>query len=243
MPREPRKFEVGGIYHILNRGYEKRQIFLDDKDYLRFIETLYYFNSQNTLKIGNLRIEERLQYSTGQTRRMIIPCQEQRRHPLVELLAFSLMPNHYHFIIRETTEKGTSLFMQKIGNSYTGYFNTKYNRIGTGGIFQSRYKAVPVESDQQLNNVFVYVHTNPVELIEPGWKDLKVKSPKHAIHWLKDYKWSSVNDYIGKPRFSLIIQPDFFIGLYGGFEDCRKAVNEWIMFKAENTILGSEIIE
>lgn len=239
MPRRPREFEVGGIYHILNRGYEKRKIYLDDNDHLRFIESLYYFNNRDVVKLRDVRKVEKQKY-TGPTR-VFVPARGQE--PVVEVLAFTLMPNHYHLILREIIDGGIALFMQKLGDGYTGYFNEKYDRHGVGGIFQGRYKSVRVQDEMQLGNVFVYVHTNPVELKEPGWKDLKVKNARNAINWLAHYRWSSYHDYVGNPTFPNVTQRDFFLEFYKGEKQCSRAMDDWIKFKAQNAEFDPEVFE
>ena len=93
------------------------------------------------------------------------------------------MPNHFHFLIRQLKENGISKFMSQISNSYTKYFNTKYNRIGP--LFQGAFKAVLIESDEQLIHVSRYIHLNPVV--------------SGLIKNLEDYRWSSYLEYI-KPN-------------------------------------------
>lgn len=160
MPRQPRNFEVGGIYHVLNRGVEKRNIFEKSQDYSRFILGLYHFNNAHPSDIwANLQKEGRSVLSRA------------GRDPLVDILCFVLMPNHYHLILREIRKGGIIAFMHKMAG-YATYFNKQYDRVGS--LFQSRYKAVQIKDDTQLANTFVYVHTNPVELWEPKWKELRV---------------------------------------------------------------------
>ncbi len=230
MPRQPRQFETGEIYHVFNRGVEKRKIFIKTQDYSRFVLALEFFNRDiktnlwdYVAKVGSdptfARLErERLKKSK----------------PVIELLAFVLMPNHYHFIIREIRKGGTSLFMNKLGG-YASYFNKQYDRVGA--LFQSRYKVVPIKTDFQLDIIFPYVHTNPVELKERQWKVGKIKDKPDAIKWLENYKWSSYRDYTGSPTFPNVTQRTFFLELHGGEKGCRKAVEDWIKFKAENTQL------
>ncbi len=237
-----RQFEIGGVYHLFNRGYDKRQIYLDDNDYLRFIECLYYFNTQDevSVRIRDVRqVESSKAYSRTFQRD---PKQAKKWKPLVELMGFTLMPNHYHLIVREIVQGGISLYMQRMGNGYTGYFNIKYDRGGTGGIFQSRYRCVRIESDSQLVNIFSYVHTNPVELIESRWKDLIVKNPHGAVDWLERYWQSSYLDYIGLGNFPNVTQRDFFLELFGGEKYCKAVVEDWIKFKAQNAKLDPKIV-
>jgi putative transposase len=245
MPRQPRNFEEGGIYHIVSRGVEKRDIYLKPQDYSRFVLGLELCNTKEQIDIWNLINREGKGGSDPPTLSVFQKLQNQREKnkksgPIVELMAFALMPNHYHLIVREITDGGTSLFMQKMGG-YTTYFNGQYDRVGP--LFQSRYKSVRIKDDRQFMNIFVYVHTNPVELIEPKWKDMEVKNNKKALDWLSSYKWSSYQDYIGKKNFPTATQRDFFLEFFGGKNECRKAVEDWISFSAENAELGQEIID
>jgi putative transposase len=240
MPSGIRQFQIGGVYHIVNRGYDRRNIFLDKGDYMRFIESLFYFNTTGDVKVRDMR---QTKY-TGQTCVFMRSVKAQKNwKPIVEILAFTLMPNHYHLIIREIITGGISNFMQKLGTGYTAYFNTKYDRVGVGGIFQARYKHVCIENDSQLATVFTYVHTNPIELKEPKWKDLIVRDEGKAINWLERYWKSSYFDYVGWPTFPNVTQRDFFLDFFGGETACHEAIEDWIRFKARNATLGSEIIE
>ena len=232
--------EVGGIYHIVNRGVDKRKIFMKEQDYARFVLGLHFFNDSDP----RYDIWTSFKSNKQQTLAILGSSDDPRiaddRNPLVNLLAFTLMPNHFHLIIQEITDGGTSTFMKKMAG-YSRYFNQQYDRRGT--LFQGRYKAVPIQDDIQLGNAFVYVHTNPVELKEPEWKDLKVKNAQNALNWLETYRWSSYHDYKGKPSFPTVTQRDFFLDFYGGEQGCRQAVEDWVVFKAENAKLGPEIIE
>jgi len=235
MPRKPRQLEVEGIYHIVKRGVEKRDIFLKPQDYSRFILGLEFCNTTSPTDLWSLvgtvptKLKEQLQ--------------ERRRTKgsfLVEVLAFALMPNHIHLILREIIPGGISLFIRKLGG-YSTYFNKQYKRVGP--LFQSRFKDVPIRNDIQLHNAFVYVHTNPVELWESGWKEFYVRNPKTALRKLKEYQFSSFNDYIGNETFPSTISRDFFLNFYGNEQRCHQAVEDWISFKARETQLGSEILE
>lgn len=89
--------------------------------------------------------------------------------------------------------------MMKFGAGYGGYFNRKYHR--KGHVFQQRFSAVHIEGEEQLKTVFVYIHTNPISLIEPNWKEKGIEEPEKVIEFLENYKWSSYQDYIGKKNF------------------------------------------
>ncbi|MBI4128292.1 MAG: transposase, partial [Parcubacteria group bacterium] len=166
---------------------------------------------------------------------------EERRKqhtPIVELLSFALMPNHYHFIIREIKDGGIIEFMRKLGG-YTLYFNQQYERVGP--LFQSRYRAVHIKDDTQLKIAFAYVHTNPVELIEPNWKEQKIKDPRRAFDWLNEYQWSSYGDYLGIKRFPEATQRNFFLDVLNGAKGCQRWIEDWIKYKAQR--FKTEIVD
>lgn len=242
MPQQPREFEIGGVYHIVNRGVEKRKIFLKNQDYSRFILALEFLNEKENFNLWNLIARaERARSDLTTLKERLDNQRRKAQRPVVELLAFTLMPNHFHLIIREIMKEGIPLFMQKLCSGYVTYFNKQCNRVGP--LFQSRYKSVRIKEDIQLATVFTYVHTNPAELIESGWKDFHVKNPKATMRYLENYKWSSYQDYIGNSTFPTVTNREFFLNFYGSEEKCRQAVKDWISYKAAKTELDSNIFE
>lgn len=240
MPRKLRQFEVGNIYHIINRGVDGRKIFLKDQDYSRFILSLEFFNNDKLVNIYDFigKTEKAIAGSDPAIAFSVIgkKLKEERgkpKNPIVELMVFALMPNHYHLAVKEIVRGGISFYMQKIGG-YSGYFNKQHERKGT--LFGSRYSCVKIESDAQLFAVFNYIHTNPVELIEPMWKEQKVKNFNKAKEFLENYKWSSYGDYIGISNFPNVTNREFFLNFFGGETSCKKEAKDWIKFKADNYI-------
>ena len=237
MPNKPREFEIGGIYHIIKRGVDGRKIFLNNQDRSRFILGLEFFNDKNSIDLWNLIRGDDLINTERPLSSLREKLEKQRNktdESIIELMAFALMPNHFHLIIREITDKGISNYMQKMGG-YTNYFNKQYDR--SGSLFQSVYKSIKIKNEAQLFAVFNYVHTNPVELIETLWKKQQVKNPNKANNFLENkYKWSSYRDYIGIPFFPNVINREFFLEFFGGEENCKKEVEDWIRFKADNYV-------
>ena len=236
---EFRQIETGGIYHVFNRGVDKRKIFNNNQDYTRFILGLYLFNDVN----NKYDIWTSLNFKKQATLNILRPTIGLPGNPivgrdnqLVEILAFVQMPNHYHLLVRQRQDNGISKFMHKLGGGYSKYFNQQNDRSGV--LFQGPYKTVPIKTDAQLTIIFSYIHTNPVELIEPEWKELKVKNKKNAMQYLENYKWSSYRDYIGVPTFPAVIDREFFLDLLGGENECRKYIEDWVSFKAENTVFS-----
>ena len=233
MPNKPRQFEIGRIYHIIKRGVDGRKIFLSNQDYSRFILGLEFFNNDDPTHIWNIIKGEGAERCPTSLRERIENQRKNRDKPIVELMVFALMPNHFHLIIREIIERGISCFMQKLGG-YSKYFNKQYNR--RGNLFESTYKCIEIKDEAQLIAAFNYVHTNPVELIESLWKQQKVKNLNKAKDFLQNYDKSSYRDYIGIPTFPNVINRDFFLEFFGEEQGCKKSVEDWIEFKAEKYI-------
>jgi len=210
------------FYHIVKRGIEEREIFLDEEDKLRFINSLLVFNDKNpTPWQSRLFWEQRGPSSLGDYK---------PKNPLVEIHVFTLMKNHFHLLLRQLIENGIITFMRKLGG-YAYYFNKKYERVGP--LFQGRYKIKRIETEPQLKNNFVYIITNPIEIIEPEWKNWKVNNPQKAIQFLEEqYRWSSYWNYLGKQNFPSVTTQDFFLKLFSGKEGIKKEIESWILFKA-----------
>lgn len=221
------QFVTGEIYHVFNRAIEGRNLFQQISDYFRFIFCLYELNDKNLV-----RMEKRLkQRKIRKKERGSTPSHS--RQPLVEIIAFCLMPNHYHLVLRQLVDNGISLFMKKLGDSYVGYFNLKYDRKGRGSIFQGRFQAVHVKTNDQLINLICYIFTNPVELLDKVWKEAGVKNPEQAIKHLESYRWSSYLDCLGKPNFPSVTRRDFLMKVFGSPENIKKFVEGWILYRAE----------
>ncbi|MCX6760271.1 MAG: transposase [Candidatus Nealsonbacteria bacterium] len=156
--------------------------------------------------------------------------QTPEREKLVDVMAFSFMPNHIHLILKQLKDNGISRFMQKAGTGYATYFNKKFKRIGH--LF-GRFRSVLIKTDEQLQNTFVYVHTNAAALVDSGFKENGVENPEETIKFLTKYRWHSYADYLSEKKFQSVTKRDFLLQLMGGSEGCRKAVNDWISYKKD----------
>ena len=224
MPTKRPHLTNGEIYHIVIRGIEGLKLFRDEKDYFRMISDLFAFNN-----IYPISSTHRWQINKSPSRTFL--ANMGGRKLLVEILAFCLMPNHVHLLVKQLQEGGISKFMRKIGAGYGNYYNQKYKRVGH--LFQGRYRLVHIENDKQFYTIFVYIHTNPVAIIFPNWKERGVKDAKQAIDFLENYKWSSYQDYLGSKNFPSLTSREFSTETMGGIKGCREAVNSWLEFKKE----------
>lgn len=175
---------AGEIYHVYNRGVEKRNVFLSNADFQRFLYSLVVCNSKKPV------LNSQFYYRGFTSIEKLVPTD-----PVVDVLAFCLMPNHYHLLLRQRVERGISLLMQKAGTAYTMYFNTKHERVGA--LFQGVYRARRIHHDDALLVVSRYIHLNPLDLMDPTWKERGVRNRQRARRYLREYPWSSFGDHAG----------------------------------------------
>lgn len=192
------KFTPGKIYHVFNRGVEKRDIFLSDGGRWRFLQGLYLFNSET----GSSNLLFRLEQEKGKMHfgilREYMKKSGLKRKPLVRIMADCLKPNHYHLLLEEIQKNGISRFMHKLGVGYTKYFNKKYERVGP--LFQGAFKAVEVKTDEQLMYLLVYINAvNPGQELEPELKSV-AQDPEEILRFIEHYPWSTHLEYLGKRK-------------------------------------------
>jgi len=174
-------------YHCFSRGIDGRKTFEDTFDYQRFTQALYLSNSIETIERSSfwrLTHEEIFEL--------------QREAPLVAVGAYALMPNHFHLLLKEVEEGGISRFMQRLGTSYTKYFNERYARIGN--LFVKPFRSKHVGTDNYLRRVVAYIHCNPAEIFEPGWKTGRVSNVHRLKKELETFPYSSLMDYLEQKR-------------------------------------------
>jgi len=172
-------FTSGEIYHIFNMGVDKRPTFTDKREYDRALLTLDFYRfegvSAGLAQILKLDLEKR---------NFFLSQLKKNGKKLVDILGYCLMPNHFHFLVRQLLEGGIPTFVGNFSNSYTRFFNTRHKRIGH--LFQGVFKAVRIEDEEQLVHVLRYIHINPV-----------VSSVIKEIE-LENYPYSSFWEYFGK---------------------------------------------
>lgn len=175
-------FANGEYFHLFNRGVERRLVFTNKREFLRAVDLANFYRFDKL----PLRYSKFLALGEEQKLNFLARLNEKT----VELTAFCLMGNHFHFLVKQLKDNGVSKFMANFTNSYTKYFNTKYQRVGP--LFQGAFKAVHIESDEQLVHLSRYIHLNPVS-------GFKVKPEE-----LKDYSWSSYPSYIGEADVNFV---------------------------------------
>jgi len=185
----------GEYYHIFNRAVNKQVIFHNTSDYFRFLFLTLYFQSPIIFQQLGRKVKEFVQSRALDN----VEEDEIIKKRRVELVAFCIMPNHFHLIVKELDEGGIAAYMQRVLTSYSKYYNTKYQK--SGHVFQGPYRAVHIADDRQLLHLSAYIHRNPREISK----------------WFKkedQYIWSSYQDFIDENRWGDLIMPDIVIGQF-----------------------------
>lgn len=203
------QFAIGHYYHIYNRGVNKQSVFLDERDYIRFLFLILALQSEHTIYNASDYVSTFTKHSvfsfSGTIFKKIID------NKAAELVSFVLMPNHFHLILHEIVEGGISRYMQRLQNAYTKYFNTKYKR--SGHLFQGPFQAVLIETNEQLLHLSAYIHRNPREL--KSWRGKEYK-----------YPWSSLQDFCKENRWSELLSQDIILEQFNNAEEYRNFVDE-----------------
>ncbi|KKU83817.1 hypothetical protein A2973_05540 [Candidatus Gottesmanbacteria bacterium RIFCSPLOWO2_01_FULL_49_10] len=176
-----KEFVDRGIYHIYNRGVEKRIIFIDDQDravFLSYLKTYLLPKDDAALRaiLANPTSSSKQKDQTLKLLRL------NNFADSITLLAYCLMPNHFHLLVKQTEATTIDRFMNSFGVRYSMYFNRKYRRVGP--LFQGLYKAVLVTTDEQLLHLTRYIHRNPIALASQDTL-------------LQNYNYSSYPQYLG----------------------------------------------
>lgn len=199
----------GEYYHLYNRGVNKQNIFLDRRDYLRFLFGVLCFQ----FPLPAYHIPRAVTYFIRHSAPNILDKLSTQIVAArgVELIAFTLMPNHFHLIVYESREGGISRYMQRLLDAYTKYFNAKYQK--SGHLFQGPFQAVHVEDNEQLLYLSAYLHQNPRELKQ--WRSREEK-----------YPWSSYQDYLEQNRWGTFLKAGIIQEQFKDAEEYQKIVQE-----------------
>lgn len=177
-------------YHIYNRGVNKELIFLDDQDYKTFLSYLKLY-----LSVADLRgVSSQVKISPSKILKNYFD--------EIKLVAYCLLPNHFHLLIWQNEFDRINFFMRSLATKYSRYFNRKYKRVGP--VFESVYKAVLVESEDQLLYLTKYIHRNPIELL-----------PARSL--LAGYKYSSYGNYLKLFNQTWVVPLNFINKSYKSF--------------------------
>ena len=177
-------------YHSYSRGIDKRDIFLDHDDYLRFMALINICNKKDSKSLSKLlkkhSLEELSKY-------------RQDKKDLVKIDMYTVMPNHFHIEAQEKETNNLGRLKQRVLNAYTKYFNKKYSR--QGHLFESKYKSKRIENGLYLSVLRDYIRKNPLKLLDNTYKHIDLLNGKRKITdkekvFLKNYpyKYDATSD-------------------------------------------------
>lgn len=208
MPKRKTKFILGGTYHIYSRGVAKSRIFQGSSDYKRFESLLNYYRfnpSTSYSKRNRSSTEVGSYYFHKET---------------VKILSYCCMKNHFHIQLKQESPFGIEIFMKRILNSYSHYFNNRYHRVGP--LFQDRFKDVPVSSYAQYIYLSAYIHKNPSEAGLYSSMDSLIK-----------YPYSSLSTYLGND-FKEFVSKDEILSMFSSKDDYVKYVKSLAFGRSRN---------
>lgn len=191
-------FYIDEYYHVFNRGTDKRVVFKNYSDINYFIDAMFISNKKNPIQNRNNdpKFRKKLKEEAKQEEK------------LVSIIAYCLLPNHFHFILKQEMENGISKFMQKLGTSYAKFFNKKYKR--SGSLFQGKFKSKLLSGDFSLPLTSVYVNLN--------YKHHQINPEKRIVK-------SSVGEYLKKETRELVCNQEEIKSVLddvGGREEYKK---------------------
>jgi putative transposase len=162
-----------GYYHLYNRGVEKRSIYHDDQDYTVFLSLLKeYLSPKNEVEIR--RELGRSKMTPSERSQIWHSLRRKNFNSDIRLLAYCLMPNHFHLFIRQQTTLTMNQFMGSLSASYSAYYNHKYDRVGT--LYEGVYKAVLINDDGQFLHLSRYIHKQALALKDGELQEMQPSS-------------------------------------------------------------------
>lgn len=210
-------FVDGEFYHLYNRGTDKRDIFLCEDDFERFLESLHLFNdalftTPRTLhqKVTRLSMSEHFNFE---------------RHHYVDVFAYCLIPNHYHLLVRQIQKRGISKLMHKLDMGYSRYLNNRLDRSGT--LYEGAFKAIHVDKEQYLEHLPTYIHLNALDLGGFEWRSGMVSDWDAGMEFLSNYRWSSHHAYMNNKQYLPIIKDETVRHLYRDANDYIGHLRGW----------------
>lgn len=224
------QFAVDDYVHVYNRGNRKAEIVRSMSDNWRFMQCLRFFNDVSS-SLNILRDLSRLTPGVNQAESVFElgwPVNWPEKNPLVKILCYCLMPNHFHLLLKEIIPGGIARFMHKLGMGYSKFFNLKYQEVGK--VFQGPYKAKAVKDQRYLEHLCIYIQVLNILELFPGGFGAALSNITEAIRFVNEFPFSSHQDYAGL-RNSLIIDRDVLGEIFLTSNEYNKFVYNSIIAK------------
>jgi putative transposase len=203
--RDYKEFSVGECYHLYNRGNGKMDIFRDEADYRFLTSRLREYLHQPVTEASAPTMVPIVGGGQAKPRRKSFP------QGSFSLMCYCLMPNHFHFLIRQNADASLGTLMLNLWTGYSKYFNKKYQRVGS--LFQDQFKAVRVDNDTYLKWLSAYIHQNP--------------TVAGLVQGPEGYRFSSYNEYVGgQERGVTLCDTGIVLEQFESIDTYRAFVNE-----------------
>ncbi|MDD5541139.1 MAG: transposase [Candidatus Marinimicrobia bacterium] len=233
-PKE--KITIGDFVHVYNRGNRKMPIVYDEADKWRFLRSIRFFNDENFSGHSFRDLDKLLK--SDKIGRFERPKTWGPPKFLVKIIAYCLMPNHFHFLLKEIVEGGIAKFMQKFGTGFTAYTDVKYNE--TGRLFQGVYKRKIIKTEGTLQYVDAYIQVfNPFELY-PGGLEKAVKEFDKAFDFVLEYPFCSLGESFNRRKLN-IIDRDILGETFKNLQEYKEFASEAIVLHNIHKTLNREI--
>lgn len=217
------------MIHVTKRGVRGMDIVRDLDDRWRYTKSLFILNDTHSdpnwhRETAELQMFERPEYWP-------------EREPLVRILAWTLLSNHFHLLLQEIREGGAAKFMQRLGGSMSLCYNLKYKERGS--LFQSAYNSRIVESDAHLNYLAFYILVKNVLEMYPGGLKKASAHFDDAWEWATRYPFSSLSNIVsGKPDPIVDDIDGLLMGIVGHGDAFKKEARE--LLEMHMTLRGED---
>lgn len=201
----------GEYYHVFNKGIAGMPLFLNKSYYKRFIKSMLYYQVEGP----------KPKYSIFAPTTNILDYDKK----IIEIICFCLMPNHYHFLLKQIKDGGVSEFLRKLANSYAKYYNVRQSR--NGSVFQGEFKAVLMENNEQLIHVSRYIHLNPLVA--------------GLVDDLDNYQWSSYREYLDQD--STICSKSMILDQFKSIQDYKQFILNQAEYGRELEIIKHHLLD
>lgn len=214
-------FAVGEHYHVYNRGVDQRIIFEFREHFMRFYENMYLFNDLNFDTNGVKRTVDRM------ARLSAFRAYEHTREPFVDIVAFILMPNHFHLHLIERVEGGISTFLHKLEMGYSKYYNGQNDRLGN--LFNHPFQAKHVSREDYYQHLPRYIHLNALDMTPMDWRNGGISEQEWpmAMGFLDAWYWSSHHVNMGRRQLLPVVAHDVIDELFDSPKEYERFLRDW----------------
>jgi putative transposase len=194
-----KKYISGGVYHIYNRALEGREVFKEEEDLVYFKEILKRY-----LDVYKEATDSRYKADRPYIRKHK---QEMNLEGQIDLLAYCVMPDHFHFLVRQYNQEAITRLMRRLITNYVMYFNRRYKRRGV--LFENVYRAVLITDETVIVDLSRYIHLNPVSMAVKRYGLVETVTSSLPEY----YMYSSYQNYLGSKQEGWL-KPEFILEIF-----------------------------